>query len=216
MCGNDKSFPCFKVGGNDVGTTRSFPPIFEGCKLSRAQGMLCKLRHYVNISTVRSIYYSIFSSLLTYASTVWGQNNNKQFRRLESIQNKTVKIISFANHFDSPSLSYKTLRILKLRDHIRLHNFLFAHDCINNRLPSALNDSLKLVSNTHNYVTRSSRLNSVFLPRVRTSTFGLKSILFQSGTEWNIFINKFNHIDFSIMGRSFCKQKLIEFFLDLY
>ena len=31
MCGNDKSFPCFKVGGNDAGTTRSFLPIFEGC-----------------------------------------------------------------------------------------------------------------------------------------------------------------------------------------
>ena len=31
MCGNDKSFPCFKVGRNDAGTTRSFPPIFEDC-----------------------------------------------------------------------------------------------------------------------------------------------------------------------------------------
>ena len=187
-----------------------------GNKLSRAQGMLCKLRQYVNTSTLRSIYFSIFSSILTYASTIWGQSNNKQYRRIEAIQNKTVKIISFANHYDSPSLSYKNLRILKLRDHVRLHNFLFAHDCFNKHLPPALNDSLVLVSNIHNYDTRASRRKNVFLPSVRTSTFGLKSILFQSGTEWNNYINKFNHIDFHQKGRSFCKQKLVEFFLDRY
>ena len=145
-----------------------------------------------------------------------GTEKNKQFRRIEAIQNKTVKIINFANRLDSPSLSYKTLRVLKLQDHVRLYNFLFAHDHMNNRLPPALNDSLVLVANTHMYYTRASHLNNVFLPRVRTSTFGLKSILFQSGTEWNIFVKKFNHVDFTQISRSLSKQKLIEFFLDLY
>ena len=43
MCGNDKSFPCFKVGGNDAGTTRSFPPIFEGWKNLESKILLAKI-----------------------------------------------------------------------------------------------------------------------------------------------------------------------------
>ena len=45
-------------------------------KLSRAIGMLSKLRHFVNSNTLRSVYYGIFSSIMTYASQVWGQISN--------------------------------------------------------------------------------------------------------------------------------------------
>ena len=36
--------------------------------------MLCKIRHYVNETALRSIYYAIFQSHLSYVCTAWGQN----------------------------------------------------------------------------------------------------------------------------------------------
>ena len=45
-------------------------------KLVKANAMLCKLRHYVNEATIKSIYYAIFHSHLSYVCTAWGQNLN--------------------------------------------------------------------------------------------------------------------------------------------
>ena len=42
-------------------------------KLNRANALLLKIRNYVNIKTLRNIYYIIFDSHLTYSSIVWAQ-----------------------------------------------------------------------------------------------------------------------------------------------
>ena len=44
-------------------------------KLSRANGMLSKIRHYVSHNTLTMIYHGIFSSILLYGSQIWGQIN---------------------------------------------------------------------------------------------------------------------------------------------
>ena len=43
-------------------------------KFNEANTMLCKTRHYVNKTSLRSIYYAIFQSHLSYVCTAWGQN----------------------------------------------------------------------------------------------------------------------------------------------
>ena len=48
-------------------------------KLSRSIGMITKIRHYVTKDTLRSIYFGIFSSILTYGSQIWGQIKSKHF-----------------------------------------------------------------------------------------------------------------------------------------
>ena len=45
-------------------------------KLVKASAILCKLCHYVNEATIKSIYYAIFHSNLPYVCTAWGQNLN--------------------------------------------------------------------------------------------------------------------------------------------
>ena len=44
-------------------------------RLSRAIGMLEKIRYYVMKDTLRSIYFGMFSSILTYGCQIWGQIN---------------------------------------------------------------------------------------------------------------------------------------------
>ena len=45
-------------------------------KLNRSNSMLSKIRHYVNKNTARSLYFSIFSSHISYCCQVWGQTGN--------------------------------------------------------------------------------------------------------------------------------------------
>ena len=66
-------------------------------KLSRAIGVLYKIRHYVTKDTLRLIYFGTFFSLLTYGCQIWGQIKSNHFVRLESLQNRAMKILNIAN-----------------------------------------------------------------------------------------------------------------------
>ena len=59
-------------------------------KLSRAIGMLSKIRHYVPKGTLHEIYYGIFSSILTYSCQVWGQIQNKHINCVLKLQDKAI------------------------------------------------------------------------------------------------------------------------------
>ena len=58
--------------------------------------MLSKIRYYGIESTLRMIYYGIFSSILTYAAQIWGQIQSKQVNRVIKLQDRAIRIINFA------------------------------------------------------------------------------------------------------------------------
>ena len=183
-------------------------------KLARAQGMLKKIRHYVNPSTLRSLYFAIFSSIMTYAAIIWGQNNTLHLKRIFNLQNKAIKIINFAHSRESPLVSYKKLKILRLSDHIKLQNFMFAHDSINSSLPESLCKKFLFLHDKHSHCTRISHNNNISILKPRTKTYGINSITFQAGTEWNFFVNRYKHLN------NYCRSKCIftitKYFLDSY
>ena len=45
-------------------------------KITRVTAMLFKVREFVNIKILKSIYYATFDCHLNYANTVWGLNKN--------------------------------------------------------------------------------------------------------------------------------------------
>ena len=88
-------------------------------KLVKANAMLCKLRHYVNEATIKSIYYAIFHSHLSYVCTAWGQNLNPK-HRINLLQKKAIQLISFAQ-YDAHTLPiFAKLNIIKFSDLISL------------------------------------------------------------------------------------------------
>ena len=58
-------------------------------KLNRANALLLKIRNYVNMKTLRNIYFPIFDSHLSFYCIVWAQNINK-VRRLPILQKKAL------------------------------------------------------------------------------------------------------------------------------
>ena len=128
-------------------------------RLSRAAGMLGKIRHYVNFETLKMVYYGIFASILNYGSLIWGQHN-RIVNRLQIIQNKAVRYMTFKPKRVSTAPLFKEAGILNLSDYITQQNFLFAHDCINRNLSTAF------VQATWN--TRGERLNR--LVNIRSNT----------------------------------------------
>ena len=98
------------------------------------------------------IYYGIFSSLLTYGSQIWGQHNGI-VKKLQTLQNKALRLMTFSPFRSTATPLFKQCNILKIADNISLQNFLFAHDSLNNNLPSSIKGQLSVVKmgiNTRN------------------------------------------------------------------
>ena len=63
-------------------------------KLNIANALLFKVRRFPIVNTLKTIYYAIFDSYISYANVVWAQNANV-VNRVSILQKKTLRIISF-------------------------------------------------------------------------------------------------------------------------
>ena len=185
-------------------------------KLSRATGMLAKTRHYVSENTLRSIYFGIFSSLLTYGSQIWGQFANKHVNRLQKLQNKAIRIINFGDYREPVDPLYYRSKILKLSDHVKLQNFIFVHNSLNDNLPLSLKNTFKITADKYVYNTRASAQHIIELPKVRTSYYGLYSIRYRSSAHWNLLVNDFPKENFHTLSRLVCQKRITKHLLAWY
>ena len=95
-------------------------------KLVKANAMPCKLHHYLNKVTIKSIYCATFHSHLSHVCTAWGQNLNPK-HCINLLQKKAMQIINFA-HYDADTLPIFTkLNIITFSDLISLCNCLFIY-----------------------------------------------------------------------------------------
>ena len=64
-------------------------------KLSRACGMIFKLRYYVPLSTLKLIYYSMFHSVIQYSLLNWGRASKSQLHNIKILQNRFLRASLF-------------------------------------------------------------------------------------------------------------------------
>ena len=126
-------------------------------KLKRANGMLCKARHYIDRANLLTLYFAIFSSHLMYGSQIWGQYINSFNNRIFKLQNRALRIISFSNFRADSNPLYAQHKILKLGDLILMQNCLFVYDTLKNSSPSCF----------RNYFTHSREIFILSAPAVR-------------------------------------------------
>ena len=181
-------------------------------KLNRAAGMLAKVRHFVTDHTLRNIYFGIFSSLLTYGSQVWGQFINQHISRLTKIQNKAIRIITFANFKEDTTPLYNKAKILKFSDHIKLENIIYVHNSLRDNLPVPLRGSFHLAPDS---TTRGAAMHKLVLPRART-LYGLNTITYKSTASWNYILSVLPTSKVQAVSKAKCKENITEHFIKSY
>ena len=184
-------------------------------KLKRANGMLMKIRHYVQKEDLKSIYYAIYASHMTYGSQIWGQNINTHTEKIFKLQNRAMRIIQFADLQDDASPIYKANKILKLENHIELQNCLFVYDYFKNTLPKCFKSYFLKINEIHSVGTTSSELGCLFTPYLYTTRYGLHSITRKCIDIWNHFTKKFK-LDLSTLSRNMLKNKIYNYYIENY
>ena len=86
---------------------------------------------------------------------MWGQYQGTEFKKIETLQEKAIRIIKFLPNNAPVSKEMHKLRILKLKDFITLQNILFAYDCLEEKAVKSLNTTFKQMETNQFYNTRS-------------------------------------------------------------
>jgi hypothetical protein len=150
-------------------------------KISKSVGIISKLRHYVDLLTLKHVYYSLVYPYLQYGISVWGNTYKTRLSRLNKLNSKAIRIMTFS-HFQAhaPPL-FRDLHILQLSDIKNLYLALFMYNYVNKKLPQAFNDYA--TSDMHNYNTRHASKNLFVLPS--STNYGKFSVKLKGITTWN-------------------------------
>lgn len=91
-------------------------------KLRRNLYLLRRLAENVSVAVLRTAYYAIFHSHLSYAILVWGHASGAQ--RLFGLQRRAVRVLSGLGYRDDCRVGYRELKILTLPSLYILENLL--------------------------------------------------------------------------------------------
>ena len=122
-------------------------------KSNKSNGILSKLRHFIDEKTLKSIYHAIFEPYVHHSSLSWIQNSNS-IKKLFALQKKSLRIIYFLNHNAYTSPLFRELNILKLPYNIALENCFFINKYFSKCLPTIFKNWFTLSSGFHTYNIR--------------------------------------------------------------
>ena len=153
-------------------------------KIKRSIGILSKLRYYVTLDTLITLYYTLLHPFLIYDILIWGNTNPTNIKPLFILQKRAIRLITFSKFDEHTSPLFKITGILKFFDLVTLHISLFMFKFHKKLLPPVFDTYFRTISTIHNYRTRLSSKDAFSLSRVRTN-YGIFNIRFSGVKVWN-------------------------------
>ena len=140
-------------------------------KVSKSIGILYKMRKYLPLSALVSLYYSLVYPYLLYCNLCWGNTYETHLKPLFVLQKRAIRVIHrtpFPSHTNSLFYSSK---ILKLRDINILNQCIYVFKNFS-QFPTVF----------HDYPVRN---QSQLVPRFQRTTLTQHSIFYSAPHEYN-------------------------------
>ena len=168
-------------------------------KMSQALGLLYKIRPFVNIKIMKSLYYSLVYPHLLYAIEVWGSADDTHLNRIFILQKRIVRMINFTDKrqtdysFPPSDPLFFKMEILKIHDIFKMMISKFIFNCLNEKNPINFHSWYKLTTLGGKHNTRSKFVDidndittrTLKIPTARTTHCGLKLLKVQGSKIWN-------------------------------
>ena len=181
-------------------------------KLSRTNGVISKLRHYVPLQICKSVYFSIFYSYLLYGCLVWSYTSQNNIERLTKLQKRCTRLLTFSEFLAHTNPLYYQLQILKITDIFTFQKIIFMLETFKGTTPVELQNLFVSNKNIHSYATRSREL--LHFSKCNTTKYGLNSISYDCAKVWNDFYPQFYQNN--IFEKGPVKDFMKTFFLNKY
>jgi len=124
-------------------------------KISRTLGIMGRLKRFLPLNILRTLYTSLILPHLNFGVLAWGF----QPLRLFTLQKKAVRLITNSKYNSHTSGIFKSLNLLKLDDIFKVQLLKFYFKLKKGSLPAYWNSFyLVPVASTHNYATRNQHI----------------------------------------------------------
>ena len=139
------------------------------------------------METVLSVYYAIFYSHLSYGCSVWSLTTKFNLDKINILQKKCIRIINFAP-FNSHTLKlFANNKLIKLENIITSTSLKLVFDFKINILPLELMSLFQQAREIRNHGTRGALNDALFVPRIVSTNYGIRSLKYSAPLIWNEF-----------------------------
>ncbi len=156
------------------------------CKIvSKYIGMMYRIRKWLSISHMNTIYKALVLPRLTYCDIVWGNCNVTLNTRIERLQNRAGRAIlkvpvRTPSSLIRDKLTWKPLSTLR-----KYHLCLLVYKCVAGLVPKYMQTMFQDIKSRHSYNTRSSSQGNIVLDfKPRTET-GRRTFILRGAKAWN-------------------------------
>ena len=161
-------------------------------KIARNVGMLNKLKHFLPVYIMKTLYSSLIASHLQHCTLLWANSHITNIRKLQLLQRKAIRIITSSHYIAHTDPLFSTTKLLKLDDLYKYQVGIFMHKVTHCQLPQNMSSMFLRTDNIHSHKLRNQ--NAYYIQQIRTNT--RKSTINFSGPKfWNtlqpIFDNLF-------------------------
>jgi hypothetical protein len=130
-------------------------------------GTISKLRHFVPLNSLLSIYNSLILPYLTYGLIAWGQACKSHLNKILILQKQVLRLIFFANRNDHSIAFFISAKILPIDFLYYKILAVMMFDVDNNSAPPNIKNLFLYTSSVHTYNTRSSKSKNFYIKNSR-------------------------------------------------
>ncbi len=152
-------------------------------KVSRALFSIKQVKHILPLDSIRTLYFALIHSHLSYGITAWGNADKNLIRPVTLLQKRAIRIINKAPYNSHTDPKFKSSGILKITDLFEYQSLLFMFDYMSNTLPASFIGCFPTNNDMpHSRITRQSKL--LHIPKY-TSRFAQRQPHYCLPVLWN-------------------------------
>ena len=154
-------------------------------KINPKIGLLHGLRHYLDESTLNTLYATLIQPHFDYCLTVWGKCPKKYLLMLQKLQNRASRAFTGNfSHDTSPKTLIKNLNWMSIETRYIYFLGILIFKCLNNMAPPYLSSLFDFYDKRRFYQTRAVTNNDLIVPCAYLSIYK-SSVAFNGPTLWN-------------------------------
>ena len=143
-------------------------------------GIISKLRHYLPLKYLKSIYFSFIYSHLQYLASVWATACDSHLNQLKVLQNKAIKFM-FKLPYLEPTINLYTPRNLLDIANLYKYKICCYIFCV---IHKTRHSNIKFINNNSIHYHNTRQINNLYLINVK-SNYGKKSVYFKGIQTYN-------------------------------
>ena len=157
-------------------------------KLKSMFHVFYSIRNYLSKVCIKTIYFTLIYSRIKYGLAVYGQAGVTKVNKIQTLQNKLLKVLTNKKFRYSTNKLHDDLGILKVTDIANQEISTFVYKYFNNSLPTVFNDYYLLFGNVSGITTRNSNINIRYIGR--NTRYGENSVKVVGASLWNKLPNE--------------------------